>query len=277
GCRSRSRSRPAPLSGSRSGCTPRSAPRRWTPRRRCASAARERATRGGTMIAVENLTRTYHKDGHAFDVLRGVTFRVEPGEFVAIMGASGSGKTTLLNILGFLDRPDGGTYRFEGQDLSRADEDTLSAIRNRRIGFVFQQFHLLERASALRNVMLPFLYSDDDVPDAEQRAWTALRAVGLEERGHHHPAELSGGQQQRVAIARALVNDPALILADEPTGNLDAKNGAEVMEIVAGLRGSGRTIVLVTHDRAIAERADRVLLLRDGRVVEGAAAGGAGW
>jgi len=229
------------------------------------------------MIAVENLTRTYHKDGHAFDVLRGVTFRVEPGEFVAIMGASGSGKTTLLNILGFLDRPDGGTYRFEGQDLSRADEDTLSAIRNRRIGFVFQQFHLLERASALRNVMLPFLYSDDDVPDAEQRAWTALRAVGLEERGHHHPAELSGGQQQRVAIARALVNDPALILADEPTGNLDAKNGAEVMEIVAGLRGSGRTIVLVTHDRAIAERADRVLLLRDGRVVEGAAAGGAGW
>jgi len=207
-------------------------------------------------------------------VLRGVTFHVDPGEFVAIMGRSGSGKSTLMNILGFLDRPDGGRYLLEGADRSGADDDTLSEIRNRKIGFVFQQFHLLERASALRNVMLPFLYTTDDVPDAEARARRALDAVGLSDRADHAPAELSGGEQQRAAIARALVNDPPLVLADEPTGNLDSQSATEVLGILAGLREAGRTIVLVTHDAAVATAADRVLTLEDGRIRSASAGSG---
>ncbi|HSA56219.1 MAG TPA: ABC transporter ATP-binding protein [Gemmatimonadaceae bacterium] len=218
------------------------------------------------MIDVQGLVRRYPRAHEVVEVLRGVTFRVAPGEFVAIMGRSGSGKSTLLNILGFLDRPDGGSYRFEGMDLSGADDDMLSEIRNRKIGFVFQQFHLLERTSALRNVMLPLLYTTDDVPDGEARARRALEAVGLIERADHAPAELSGGEQQRVAIARALVNDPTLLLADEPTGNLDSRSAADVMRILGALRETGRTIALVTHDPTIARAADRVLTLEEGRI-----------
>ena len=218
------------------------------------------------MIDTDALTRTYRKGPVTTAVLKGVNLHVRPGEFVAIMGASGSGKSTLLNILGFLDRPDSGTYRFQGEDLAQADDERLSAVRNRQIGFVFQQFHLLERADAVRNVMLPLLYADEAVADGEARAKRALDAVGLATRTHHRPGELSGGEQQRVAIARALVNDPALILADEPTGNLDAKSGHEILEIFGQLHAAGRAIVLVTHDPAVAARADRIVVLEDGRV-----------
>jgi len=219
------------------------------------------------MIEVEALTRVYLRGTLETQVLKGVTFRVRQGEFVVIMGRSGSGKSTLLNILGLMDRPDGGRYLLDGVDYSRADDDTRSAARNRKLGFVFQQFHLLERAPALRNVTLPLLYAEEDIGDATERAERALNAVGLAHRARHFPSELSGGEQQRVALARALINDPAVILADEPTGNLDAQSGREVLEIFRSLVGAGRTLVLVTHDRAVAERADRILSLDDGRIV----------
>jgi ABC-type lipoprotein export system ATPase subunit len=221
------------------------------------------------MIQVANLVKSYRKDGGVVPVLTGVSFEVHAGEFVAVMGPSGSGKSTLLNLLGFLDRPDAGTYRFGGRDLSGADDDTLAAVRNQSVGFVFQQFHLLEGVSAVENVMLPLLYAEADLPDGEARATRALDAVGLAHRARHRPGELSGGEQQRVAAARALVNEPALILADEPTGNLDERSAAELMDIFAGLRSAGRTIVLVTHDRSVAGRADRILRLEGGRIVPG--------
>jgi putative ABC transport system ATP-binding protein len=219
------------------------------------------------MIEVEALTRVYQRGTLETDVLKGVTFHVRQGEFVVIMGRSGSGKSTLLNILGLMDRPDSGRYLLDGVDYSRADDDARSAARNRKLGFVFQQFHLLERATAARNVTLPLLYAEEDAGDASGRAERALEAVGLAHRARHVPSELSGGEQQRVAIARALINDPAVILADEPTGNLDAQSGQEVLEIFRRLVGAGRTLVLVTHDRAVAGRADRILSLDDGRIV----------
>jgi putative ABC transport system ATP-binding protein len=220
------------------------------------------------VIELENVTKSYRKAGAVTDVLHGVSFRVEPGEYVAIMGASGSGKSTLLNILGFLDLPDGGTYRLEGADWSDADDDALSALRNRRIGFVFQQFHLLERVSALRNVTLPLLYAEGEEADGEARAERALEAVGLGHRVHHLSSELSGGEQQRVAIARALINDPALILADEPTGNLDSVTGAATLELLRNTCDqTGTTIVMVTHDPSAAEVGDRIVWLKDGRIV----------
>ncbi|HEX9876256.1 MAG TPA: ABC transporter ATP-binding protein [Gammaproteobacteria bacterium] len=219
------------------------------------------------MIFAQSLIKSYRKGALVTNVLKGVTFRVAQGEFVAIMGPSGSGKSTLLNILGLLDRPDGGRYLLGGADFSSADDDALSAARNRTIGFVFQQFHLLERASALRNVTLPLLYADENTGDEMVLAERALEAVGLSDRGDYLPSELSGGQQQRVAIARALINDPALILADEPTGNLDAQNATEILDIFRRLADSARTVVLVTHDRGVAERADRILAFEDGRIV----------
>jgi ABC-type lipoprotein export system ATPase subunit len=230
------------------------------------------------VIEVAGVTRSYRKGTVVTEVLKGVTFAIRAGEMVAIMGPSGSGKSTLLNILGYLDRPDSGRYRLDGIDLSDADDDTLSSVRNRKIGFVFQQFHLLERASALRNVMLPLLYADDDADDGVARGERALETVGIAHRAHHRPGELSGGEQQRVAIARALINDPAVVLADEPTGNLDARSGAEILDLFGRLHEAGRTIVLVTHDRAVADRADRILLLDDGRVTAAShvAAGDAG-
>jgi len=223
------------------------------------------------VIAVRDLLRTYRKGAVETPVLRGVTFVVRPAEFVAITGPSGCGKSTLLNILGLLDQPDGGEYRLEGLDVSHLDDDARSQLRSRRIGFVFQQFHLLDRATALENVMLPLLYVPEEPADGAALARRALAAVGLEPRLDHRPGELSGGEQQRVAIARALINDPALSLADEPTGNLDAASGAELIALLRSLKTSGRTIVLVTHDPAVAAQADRVLVMRDGRI--GPAAG----
>ena len=225
---------------------------------------------------MERLAKSYRRGVAITEVLKDVSFTIRRGEFVAVMGPSGCGKSTLLNLLGFLDRPDGGTYRFEGADLSGADDATLSAVRNRRIGFVFQQFHLLDRVTALDNVTLPLLYADDDADDAAgggaARARRSLAMVGLENREDHFPAELSGGEQQRVAVARALINDPAMILADEPTGNLDAKSGNGILDMLRTLADQGRTIVLVTHDRAVANRADRTLVIEDGRVVAGESA-----
>ncbi len=218
------------------------------------------------MIDAVGLTRSYRRNATVIPVLVGLSLRVARGEFVAVMGASGSGKSTLLGILGLLDRPDGGTYRLDGAEPPWGDDAALSAARNAAIGFVFQQFHLLERATALRNVALPLLYAAGDVADDAGRAERALEAVGLAHRALHYPGELSGGEQQRVAIARALVNDPALILADEPTGSLDATSGGEILDTLRRLADRGRTIVLVTHERAVAERADRVVTLHDGRL-----------
>jgi putative ABC transport system ATP-binding protein len=218
------------------------------------------------MIRVSGLSKSYQKGTVVTRVLEDVSFQVTRGEFVAIMGPSGSGKSTLLSILGLLDRADGGSYLLDGVDYSAANDDALSAARNRKIGFVFQQFHLLERTSALRNVVLPLLYAVEDVTDEEARAARALETVGLGHRAGHLPGELSGGEQQRVAIARALINDPALILADEPTGNLDAQSGAEILDTFRRLSDGGRTLILVTHDRTVAERSDRILTLADGRI-----------
>jgi ABC-type lipoprotein export system ATPase subunit len=218
------------------------------------------------LIQMEHVAKSYRRGNTVTEVLRDVSFTVRPAEFVAIMGASGSGKSTLLNLVGFLDRPDGGTYLLDGVDFTGADDESLSRTRNRRIGFVFQQFHLLERTSAIDNVKMPLLYADEDVPDATERARRALDAVGLGGRAEHAPGELSGGEQQRVAIARALINDPALILADEPTGSLDAKSGAGVLDLLRSFADAGRTIVLVTHEPAIAHRADRILVIEDGRI-----------
>ncbi len=216
------------------------------------------------MIRLEQLTKTYTGAGIDTPVLKGVSFRIEAGEYVSIMGPSGSGKTTLMNILGCLDRPSGGRYLLEGIEVAGLGDEELSRVRNRKIGFVFQLFHLLDRTSALRNVLLPLIYAEHYPPDAERRATRALEEVGLSHRLSHRPGELSGGEQQRVAIARALITDPALILADEPTGNLDSQAGAEVLSIFRRLHDQGRTVIVVTHDRQVAAQADRVIELRDG-------------
>jgi len=220
------------------------------------------------MIDIENLEKTYATGSMTTPVLKEVTFRVQAGEFVAIMGASGTGKSTLLNILGCLDKPSGGRYRLDGTEVENLDDTALSHLRNRKIGFVFQQFHLLARASALKNVLLPLIYVDDYPNNAEQLGKEALASVSLSDRIHYRPNELSGGQQQRVAIARALITNPAIILADEPTGNLDRRSGLEILAIFQRLHREGRTIIVVTHDQDIAEHANRILIMRDGRVAE---------
>lgn len=219
------------------------------------------------MIKAQQLTKTYRKDGATtVEVLKNITFTVEAGEFVAIRGQSGAGKSTLLNILGCLDKPTTGTYELDGVNVAPLSDNALSELRNRKIGFIFQQFNLLPRTTAQENVELPLLYSDGAAP--KLAAAQALEAVGLADRIHHYPNEMSGGEQQRVAIARALINDPALILADEPTGNLDSKSGEEVMAILQKLHKTGRTILLVTHDDLIAGYANRVVQIRDGCNVE---------
>lgn len=218
-------------------------------------------------ILVEHLTKTYHLGEVEVHALRGVSLSIARGDFVAIMGASGSGKSTLMNILGCLDRPSSGRYFLDGVDVLTLSPDERAEVRNAKIGFVFQNFNLLPRTSALENVELPLVYSVVSLEEQHTRALAALRAVGLEDRMHHMPSQLSGGQQQRVAIARALVNSPVLILADEPTGNLDSAASTEVMQIFTGLNRQGITVVLVTHESDIAAFARRKITFRDGCVV----------
>jgi putative ABC transport system ATP-binding protein len=223
-----------------------------------------------TLIEVQGLTKVYGKGTVAVSALRGIDAHVKKGEFVAIMGPSGSGKSTFMNILGCLDRPTEGTYILDGEDVSQLSKNELAHVRNRKIGFVFQSYNLLPRLNAIKNVMLPLLYNGENgKSDAEhrQQAIAALEAVGLGDRMHHRPNELSGGQQQRVAIARALINDPAIILADEPTGNLDTRSSEEIMHLLHQLHDQGATLVMVTHELDIAEHADRVIYLRDGEII----------
>jgi len=217
------------------------------------------------MIEIEGVTRRYRKDSHVVQALADVSLHIDRGEFVAVVGPSGSGKSTLLNIVGLLDRPDEGVYRLDGRDVKSIDADELAGIRNRELGFVFQAFHLLPKTPAIENVELPLIYSDRSEIDG--LAHRALERVGLADRATHLPSELSGGQQQRVAIARALVNEPKVILADEPTGNLDSASGLDVLRILQDLNDQGTTIVLVTHDIALSSMARRRIELVDGRIV----------
>jgi putative ABC transport system ATP-binding protein len=221
-----------------------------------------------TLIEARALSKTYTMGNTTVHALREVSLDVAEGEFVAIMGASGSGKSTLMNILGCLDQPSSGQYRLAGEEVETMTPEQLASIRNRRIGFVFQQFNLLPRTSAQENVELPMVYAGVKSADRKARALAALQTVGLGERWQHTPSELSGGQQQRVAIARALVNNPQLILADEPTGALDTKTSEDIMRILAGLNAQGMTVVLVTHEADIAAWARRRLVFRDGQIVE---------
>ena len=222
------------------------------------------------LIDITDLTKVYGTGEIAVHALRGVDLTVKGGEFIAIMGPSGSGKSTLMNILGCLDRPTDGSYVLDGEDVSRLSKNRLAGVRNRKIGFVFQSYNLLPRLTAAKNVVLPLLYNGQErLSDRAcyERAIAALESVGLGDRVHHRPNELSGGQQQRVAVARALVNSPSIILADEPTGNLDTQSSEEILELVHQLHNGGATIVMVTHEPGIADHAERVIFLRDGQIV----------
>jgi len=225
--------------------------------------------RTSELIRVEDLTKTYLLGEVEVSALRGVSTTINRGSFVAIMGPSGSGKSTFMNILGCLDRPTSGSYYLDGTSVGELDRDELAEIRNKKIGFVFQQFNLLARTSAIKNVQLPLLYSDRDAENAEERAMRALSIVGLADRAGHRPSQLSGGQQQRVAIARSLINDPQIILADEPTGALDSRTSVEIMAIFQRLnREQGITVVVVTHEPDISAFAQRILRFRDGLLVD---------
>jgi putative ABC transport system ATP-binding protein len=219
------------------------------------------------VIGLEHVTKVYRTGSLAVAALRGISMTIDEGEYVAIMGPSGSGKSTLMHILGCLDVPSSGTYRLAGEDVSSMTEAALASIRNRRIGFVFQQFNLLASMSACRNVELPLAYAGVARAERRQRALAALERVGLSDRVDHRPGELSGGQQQRVAVARALVTDPDLILADEPTGNLDSTSAGDVLALMDELHAAGRTLVLITHDADVAAAAERTVRIRDGLLV----------
>jgi putative ABC transport system ATP-binding protein len=219
------------------------------------------------LIELDKVSKVYRMGDVEVHAMREVSLAVEERDFVAVMGSSGSGKSTLMNIIGCLDRPTGGAYRLDGAEVSRLDRRALAGVRNKTLGFVFQSFNLLSRTSALENVELPLLYSGLPARDRRRRARERLASVGLAEREHHHPNQLSGGQQQRVAIARSLVNDPAVILADEPTGNLDTRTSIEILALMQRLNRAGLTIVLVTHEPDIATYAGRVLTFRDGRLM----------
>jgi putative ABC transport system ATP-binding protein len=221
---------------------------------------------GPVVIDIENITKDYVMGEEIVRALRGISLQIRRNEYLAVMGPSGSGKSTLMNMLGCLDTPTSGRYEFNGRNVAEMDDDELAAIRNREIGFVFQTFNLLPRATSLRNVELPLIYAGMDRESREERATQALTDVGLGDRIQHKPNELSGGQRQRVAIARALVNNPSIILADEPTGNLDSKTGEEIMALLEDLYKRGNTIILVTHERDVAAHARRTIHLRDGVV-----------
>ncbi len=218
------------------------------------------------IIELQGIEKTYRDGGVETPVLRGIDLAIDEGELVAIMGPSGTGKTTLMNVIGCLDVPTAGRYLFRGRDVTGLSDRELSRLRNREIGFVFQSFNLLDRLRVIDNVLLPLLYADTYPANARERATELLRAVGLGDRIRYRPNQLSGGQQQRVAIARALINDPSVILADEPTGNLDSAAGEEILEIFSDLNAKGRTVVVVTHDPEVAARARRIVTLRDGRI-----------
>ncbi len=217
-----------------------------------------------SLVQLRDVHKVFHRDSQEVSVFEGLTLDFEAGSFTALMGPSGSGKSTMMNLIGCLDTPSAGSYRLDGTAVEGLKDNALAAIRSKQIGFVFQQFNLVPRATALENVELPLLYQG--VPKARERAAAALESVGLGNRAHHFPNQLSGGELQRAAIARAIVTEPSLILADEPTGNLDSKNGAEILEIFDRLRREGRTIVLVTHDADIGRRAQRTIRLKDGLI-----------
>ncbi len=219
------------------------------------------------MIAARDLQKIYRMGDNEVRALDGVSFTVHPGEYVAVIGPSGSGKSTLMNILGGLDRPDSGSYVFEGEEVAQMDDDALASFRNRKIGFVFQSFQLLPRENAQANVELPMIYAGIPKAERARRAKKLLEMVGLGQRGDHRPTQLSGGQQQRVALARALVTEPSLLLGDEPTGALDSKTGVEVLGIFDDLNRQGVTIVVVTHDHGVARHARRVIEMRDGKII----------
>ena len=219
-----------------------------------------------SIISVKGVTKHYALGTQTVEALRGVSFDIKKGEFIAIMGPSGSGKSTLMNIIGCLDIPTHGTYLLNNQEVSSLDDDALAGIRNKEIGFVFQNFHLLARNSALDNVMLPLKYAGIEKADQITRAKAALSEVGLEDRMDHQPSELSGGQQQRVAIARALVNNPSILFADEPTGNLDSQTGHDVMQLFHNLHNQGQTIILITHENEVAAEAQRTIFIKDGLI-----------
>ena len=233
-----------------------------------AHSAPERGASGGVVIELERVTKVYRTGSIAVAALRGVSLSISEGEYVAVIGPSGSGKSTLMHILGCLDTPSSGTYLLAGDNVSSMSEADLAEVRNRRIGFVFQQFNLLASMSAWQNVELPLVYAGVPRRERKERAMDALARVGLAGRVHHRPGELSGGQQQRVAVARALVTEPDLILADEPTGNLDSVSAADVLRLMDELHESGRTLVLITHDAEVASASGRVLGIRDGLLTE---------
>ncbi|HHY97434.1 MAG TPA: ABC transporter ATP-binding protein [Firmicutes bacterium] len=221
----------------------------------------------GNAIEIVNVTKIYNSGEVKVHALRGVSLTVSSGEFIAIMGPSGSGKSTLMNIIGCLDRPTSGSYLLDGKEVSTLSSDELAEVRNKKLGFVFQTFNLLPKLTAVENVELPLVYAGVSLKERRERAMAALRAVGLGDRWGHRPNQLSGGQAQRVAVARALVNNPSIILADEPTGNLDSKSGKDVMNLLMEMNKTGITIVMVTHDSTIASFAERVIYIRDGEIV----------